>query len=329
MAMKRLIHQGRLCVFFATLVLLCGLSQARAEQTTKQPGRSSAPAPGTVTVDELAAERALERTLTSEGVLLLPSGQFEIEPFAAYARRVITTPTLVVSNTVIAARSLEVRRNEYDLGVRVRRGLPFESQLELDLPYRSVDQEVVRPRGLEQLTSDSESGSSVGDFKIGLAKTLFREEGVLPDLVARVTWDTSTGSQEDSGVPLGIGFNELRASLTAVKRQDPLVFTGGLSYEKAFKSGEVKPGDEFGMSIGTSLAVSPETALSLSLVQALSQETEVSGQAIDGSNQQSTLLLIGASSLLPRQTLLSLTVGFGLTDDAPDYTVNMSLPIRP
>ena len=45
------------------------------------------PAPGKVTATEEEAERALERTLTAEGVLLLPYGQLQLEPSFTYTRR--------------------------------------------------------------------------------------------------------------------------------------------------------------------------------------------------------------------------------------------------
>ena len=55
-------------------------------------------APGQFEVDEEAIERALERTLVQEGVLLLPLGQAEIEPSFTYTRREFDVPTVVVQN---------------------------------------------------------------------------------------------------------------------------------------------------------------------------------------------------------------------------------------
>lgn len=89
-------------------------------------------------MDELASERAVERTLTSEGALLSAGGQFEIEPFVAC--------------------DLEVRRNACDRGVQVRRGLPFESPLALDLPHRHGDGSI----------------NVLGQRLLGGAKTLLR-----------------------------------------------------------------------------------------------------------------------------------------------------------
>src|SRR5919106_745247 len=150
--------------------------------------------------------------------------------------------------------------------------MPFDSQVEIGLPYRYVDQSAVtKVGGLERQEIDG-SGHGMGDISVGVAKTLLRENGGWwPDLVARLTWGTGTGESTDGDVLLGSGFNELRGSLDAVKRQDPLAFVGGVSYETTFEDDNVKPGDEFGFSIGTVLAPSPETSLRFGLGQRLHQ----------------------------------------------------------
>jgi len=303
------------------------------------PMRQSAPAspggtpsqqaaPGTVKVDELAAERALERTLTAEGALLLRPRQFDLEPYFAYTRRESRLPALVAGGDAIAIRTLAVRRNEFDLGLRLRAGLPFASQVEFDIPYRWVDQSRVAPIGFSGVDARNNTGSSLGDIKLGIAKTLLQEKGLLPDLVGRVTWDTDSGDQEDDGVPLGIGYNELRFGLSALKRQDPLAFTAAVSYETTFEKNALKPGDEFGLTLGVSLAASPDTSLSMALVQSFAQEFEINGNRVDGSDQVNSILALGASSILGRRTLLSVSAGIGLTEESPDYTVFVSLPMR-
>ena len=47
-----------------------------------------------------------------------------------------------------------------------------------------------------------------------------------------------------------------------------------------------------------------------------------------GSDRVSSVLQIGANSVLGSNLLLDLTVGIGLTHDAPDYQVLLSAPVR-
>lgn len=53
--------------------------------------------------------------------------------------------------------------------------------------------------------------------------------------------------------------------LTALYRQDLLVFFGPEEYEYVFEDDNLQSGEAFTLGIGTSLAVSPETSLSLFL----------------------------------------------------------------
>jgi hypothetical protein len=281
-----------------------------------------------VEVDPIAAERALERTLTQEGALLVPKGQYEIEPYAQYTRRESDQWTLVAEQSEIGLRQVEARRNEVDFGLRARVGLPWNAQLELNVPYRFVDQSVILPSGLTGLNKRENSASTLGDVKVGFAKTVLRQDHWWPDLVARLTWDSDSGDRVAGDIPLGIGFSELRGSLTALARQDPLAFTASLSYETSFEKDSIEPGDELGVSFGVSLAASPETSLNMALVQSFSQETRIAGRNIPGSDDVSSVLALGASSILGRNVLLSVSAGVGLTESAPDYTVALSLPMR-
>jgi len=293
------------------------------------PASNTQGAPGEFEVAEEDIDRALERTLVQTGALLLPFGQAEVEPYFSYTRREDGVPALFLDNGVPGLANQQVRRNEFVTGQTLRVGLPFDSQVELDLPYRYVDQSVVTPVGFGRRDSEDGSGQGFGDLRIGLAKTLVRENGGWwPDLVARVSWDTDTGETTDNDVALAGGFHELRGSLSAIKRQDPLAFVGGVSYEKTFENNDVEPGDELGFSIGTVLAASPGTSLRLALGQTFSDTTKFDGEGINGSDRVVGTATFGASVVLGRGVLLDVAADIGLTDDAPDYAARASLPIR-
>jgi hypothetical protein len=290
--------------------------------------RGGSSEPGTLDVDELAAERALERTLTSDGALLLPKWSFEVEPFAAYARREDEFPQLLITQAGAGVATTERRRNEFDIGVRGRLGLPFDAQLELELPYRVVSSKVVRPDGLDGFSAPKQTGDALGDIKVGVAKTLLTEAKWWPDLVGRITWNTGSGSRTNDNVALSSGYASLRGSLVALKRQDPLAFTLSAYYETAFERDDVEPGDQYGFTFGASLALSPETALSMSLAQSYAEEQQIGDEPVRGSDGLQSLLLFGVSSMMSRNTLLSVSFGVGLTDAAPEYIVGVSLPMR-
>ncbi len=285
-------------------------------------------APGQFEVDEDAVERALERTLVQTGALLLPVGKVEVEPNFSYTRREDDSPTFFIQDGTTFIGESEIRRDEFQTGLALRLGLPFDSQLELNVPYQFVDQSTITSVGFSERLETSNSGSALGDVSVGLAHTFLRERGWLPDLVGRVRWDSDTGESVDNGVALGGGFNEVSGSLTAIKRQDPLAFVGSVTYETTFETDDIEPGDEIGFSVGAFLAASPETSLRFVFDQRFINELEIGGLEIDGSDQTIGTFTIGASSVLGRGALLDVAGSIGLTNDGPDYSVFISLPIR-
>jgi Putative MetA-pathway of phenol degradation len=266
---------------------------------------------------------------------LLPAGTAEIAPSFTYVRQEAAAPVFFPEDGPIVfpgdgeqfATAEEFRSDNLVASLTLRLGLPFDSQLTLDVPYRYEDASTVTRVNSAAPGHESRTRSGFGDFGVTFSKTLLRERGWRPDLIASVRWDTDTGETDD-GIPLGSGFDELSGSLTASKRQDPLVFVGGMSYSTTFEQGGVDPGDVMGFSIGTVLAASPETSLRFFLSQSFVDELEVDGGEIGGSDLVVGTFEVGASSILTARVLLDVTAGIGLTDDSPDYFVGVSLPVQ-
>jgi hypothetical protein len=284
---------------------------------TQQPARTNPTVPGQFEVSEDDAERALERTLVATGNLLVPNGFAEVEPLFGYTRR--ETPDLVLYN---------LNRNEFTWGLSLRLGLPWESQFEIGLPYNLVNQQrtdvFVAP--VQQVSN--RSSNAVGDLSVGLAKTLVHESGWIPDLLGRITYEAPTGPINSNQVPMPSGQSKLSVAATALKRQDPLVFVGTAGYTKAFQSNHINPGDQINFQAGAFLATSPETTLRGVLQQNFLQDTTINDVTFRGSNSVQSILTFGASSILGRGVLADLQVGFGLTKDAPKYTVILSSTYR-
>ncbi len=299
----------------------------RAQETPPPPG-----APGTIVPDADAAERALERYLVLQGELLLPPGQIELEPSINYQytdrSNAFELDFLDLDGDGIrddpVADTLQRRANRTTAALEARFGLPRDSQIEIRVPYVHVDQELNQ---VLARTSRDQSNSGLGDIRLGFAKTLARENGAMPDLIGRITWDTASG-EDNRDLSLTSGYDEVNVSLSALRRLDPLAVTGGVFYQTAFERDSVKPGDVFGFSLGTTLAASPTTALRFGFNTAFRKEVEIDGNAIAGSDENEALISFGFASVLRRNALLSVNFGAGLTDDSPDYFFSVSLPVR-
>jgi hypothetical protein len=296
--------------------------------TNQSQPQETKPAPGQFTVDEEAAERALERTLVATGALLVPLGQAEVQPTFNYTRREQDEPAQVQFGSSISFPTEKVKRDELTGTLNLRGGLPWNSQLEFSLPYNYAQQRQILSLGSLERQTENRSGSAFGDLSVGLAKTVVRESGWRPDVIARFTYDSNTGQKRSNDVALDGGINQVIGEIDLLKRQDPLAFVASGFYSKTFEDDGYKPGDEFGVSMGAFLAASPATSLRFQLQQTFADDFKINHQVVNDSNQVQGLMIIGASSILGQGILLDVSSGIGLTNDAPDYFVQVALPIR-
>jgi len=293
-----------------------------------QSADKTTPKPGTLQVDELTAQRALERGLVNEGKLLLGAGQMELVPNFTYQRFEFDRATAVQVGPDIFVGNIDTERNTLDAGLVFRHGLPWNAQFEASIPYRYVNSEGTTTVDGSIVSSNDRNGSGFGDLRLGLAKTLLHEVEGWPNLIGRITWDTSTGKKRDGDLALGFGFDEVEVSLTALTSRDPMVFFGTFAYQHTLEENGVEPGDAYKLIVGVALAVSPENSLTFSLNQSHFEELELNGQNIDGSDRLASSFNFGLSTIMGPRTLLKLNVSIGLTDDASDYSFEISLPIR-
>ncbi len=300
-----------------------------------QPVPANPPQPATVTnasamfaVDALAAERALERTLTQSGALLLPAGQAELQFGASYAHSEQHTPVLITQDGELGVGTTVLRRHDVSTSVVARFGLPNDAQLDVTLPYRVIRQSLIEPVDFSSAHETRTSSASVGDLSFGLAKTLLREQDWRPDLIGRVGLNIGNGKETSGNMRIGDGFRKIRSELAVLKRHDPMVWTANLTYESTFKKGAFQPGAQVGLSLAALLATSPESSLSVGVDQTLIGTTRIHGVSVAGSDQRAGVLTLGATSLIGKNTLLSVSAGIGLTRNVPDYVINVALPIR-
>lgn len=297
-----------------------------ARPTPAQAPRAKPPVADSAEKDE--SVRALERALVREGGLVLPPGAVELEPRLQYTYRGSDALGIVELGGLAQVAQQDVKRNELEASLGIRVGLPWSAQAELRLPYAWLHQS----RAIGGTQSESERKSGVGDIELGLAKQLLTERGARPSVLASLNWKTTTGEHELGRLSPGSGFQQWQGALTAVKRQDPLVFLGSLSYsavlERSRNGSEVDPGDALGFKGGALLAASPETSLRVGLELSRFSRTEVGGVGVPGSDATVALLELGFASLLSSRTLLDVQLAVGLTPDAPDFRLRLALPIR-
>ena len=255
--------------------------------------------------DDEEMDRALERALVQQGGLVLRAGTYELEPQLSYAHWDDRRSGL---------------RHTSEAAIGLRAGVGWDSQFQLRVPYVRV-------------SSDAGSETALGDIGVSFSTQIASERGARPGVIAQVAWLARTGEDGfDGGVPTGGGFNVLQAGLTAVKRRDPLVFYGGLSYaapqSREISGVRVEPGDTLGVRFGSILAASPESSATLGLNLGFVRATRLDGERVPDSDTVNSTLQIGFSNILTRRVPLTLSGDFRLSGDVPDFRLSASLPVR-
>jgi hypothetical protein len=293
-----------------------------------QQKRARPSAIGAFVVDEAAAQRALERTLTQMGALLLPARTVEFTPILSYSlseRTSSTVGSVSVSGSPTPFPSVisqYTRTNETSVAAAVRVGLPNDFQAEVFIPYSHIRTLRTNDFGLGQ----SARGSAWGDLTFGVAKTLLREHSWRPDLIGRLSYNFGTGRASNELLDFTGGYRQLQGQFIALKRQDPIAFTAEVSYQKFFAEAGSKPGNVASVSLGAALAASPQTSLQMSYRQVWRGDTERDGGPRAGTSQNYGLLVLGASSVLGRDLTAVTQFGIGVGRDAPKYSVSVAFP---
>jgi len=253
--------------------------------------------------DEL--NRALERTLVQQGALVLPARSHELEPQFAYAHW---------------DRDRGPFRSEWDAALAFRAGVGWQSQVQLRVPYVHV-------------ATATGSATGLGDISFSALTQLAREDGRRPSLFAAFGWLARTGDDGSSGaVPTGGGFNVPQAALTAVKRDDPLVYFGGISYAaprpRNISGVRVEPGRTWGVRGGAVLAATPEASVNAGLNLGFVSASRVDGGRVSDSDTVLGTLQLGFGTVLSRRLMLNVSGEFRVSGALPNFRLVLGVPIR-
>ncbi|WP_404361974.1 transporter [Marinobacter sp.] len=169
---------------------------------------------------------------------------------------------------------------------------------------------------------------------------------VSPTLFATVTSKTGTSPYEidvDEQLSSGSGFYTVAGGLSASKVLDPVVVFGSLSLSYNIPEEglnqvrgarvleEVEPGFGASGSAGFAYSLSYDISLSISAQLSYSDETVLSfrnGTEAVAQDQMTGFLSMSLGTRISDTTIINTSLGIGLTEDAPDFSVGVSLPIN-
>jgi hypothetical protein len=338
-----------------------------ASPQAAQQGQPSQSAPGTVGQAPKPSEKPPEvAPIFQQPGVLTPKGKLVIEPSLQYAyasnsRVALIGFTIVPALTVGLIDLRSVNRSTYTAALTARYGLTNRLEFEVRVPYLYRDDSTLsRPFNIPSDTERlfSADGHGIGDVEVA-ARYQFNQGGMeKPYYVGTLRIKTRTGRDifevpteqvfqgqgQNSGrlpteLPTGTGFYGIQPGLTVIYPSDPAVFFGSLTYlwnierQDVTIPGDTQPsdvdaGDAVGFNFGMGLALNERSSFSIGYDHSIYSKTKVNGEYQPGEiTAQLGTLLLGYSYRLRKNTNFNLSVGVGVTDEAPDVQLTVRVPI--
>jgi hypothetical protein len=256
--------------------------------------------------DDPEQDRALERALVREGLSVLPPGQWELSPGIFWVHD--------------GSNVLRSGRDDYIATLDARVGLPWDSMIGFGIPYI--------------INADREAGdnSGFGDVALRYWKQFRPQSNNKSSLIGSIGYRLPTAEDTTGPVPLGSEFHRISANLSSSRSIDPVVLSGSLFYAHSFSEDingdDIQPGDSIGLRGSASLAVTPDISGNIGLSVSFIDELEINSVRTDGTDQTAGFLELGAGFLVGKGQFIFLTSDIGITEDAPDFSLGVSLPFR-
>lgn len=301
--------------------------------------------------------RAEVRAVPVEQGVLTPRGTLILDPSIEYVgattnRLVFRGIELIPGIQIGAIEASDVDRDTIVETMAVRYGITSRLEAEIRIPYlyrrdrievvQQRDEGIVRRIDLEQ--------DDIGDIEFGLRYQINPLRPLQPIWIAQLRVKSDTGRSpfeipfDEFGVATGLatgsGFWGVQPGISFLLPSDPVVLFGGLSYLWNIPGnvdrdiggvfvGRVDPGDSINANLGFGFALNPRFSFSLGYRHSYIFPTSTElGETIQRSNRASVgVFSFGMSYRVTERETLNFGFGFGVTDDAPDVSVSLRLPL--
>lgn len=337
-------------------IMVSGMAQAQSNDNQVQPVGQRPP--------EQEAPPEVQ-SIPDIGGVLTPQGRLVIEPELQYSHSSVNRLTFrgieILETLQIGALSADnIDRDTWTASLTGRLGVTNRLEMELKVPYlyrddtETNDIAVLDPSF--ELTR-SRTGDGLGDIEVAAHYQMNRGLNGNPFYVGNLRYKSTTGegpfdvSRNSEGVErelaTGSGFHAIEPSLTVLYPSAPAVYFANIGYLFNLKDdvdeqinddtfvGEVDPGDALRLSFGMAYSINPRTSFTLGYKNDFIDKTEtefVNPDTGESSRQESSTLnvgsmLLGWSYQFSQDTAMNLNLEFGITDDAPDTTLTLRVPI--
>jgi hypothetical protein len=303
-------------------------------------------------------------TEVERGGALLPYGRLVIEPSFEYdhisgANTSISGFTIFQAILIGKVSTQKLKRDIFIPALTVRAGLK-NAELYVRIPYFFRTDDIIFPVSGGATTTLHErafSDNHLGDITSYIYYHAIREgqwKPWVPDTVLRFGVSFPTGQDPysltrryipDLGAiipvqfPTGTGHWGVVIGSTFVKTVDPAVlFLNVAWYENfsrnvgsagspAINFGNIKLGNTFEYSAGLILSLQERLSMSFAIDQRITGGTTQNGVTLADSSLNAITFNIGGTYVIPPRMAVDFVVGIGLSQDAPDVSMLIRVPI--
>ena len=164
--------------------------------------------------------------------------------------------------------------------------------------------------------------AGLGDIAGRLRYQLWYELGARPDLIVDLTVKSTTGEEP----LLGTGHWNVGGGAALVKTLDPVVFFGRLGYAATLERAGRNPGDQISYQVGMGYSFNDRVSYDMRVNGTVVRQATLNGRAVPHSSLDIITLQFGATVRVTRRLFVEPVVALGLTNEAPDVIVGVSLP---
>lgn len=260
------------------------------------------------------AQKALEiflreqRVFFRRGELALELGLFYSLDTKETFLRSDTTPVFAKITKRIVLPSLTIRY-----------GLVNDLELDIVLPFYGFAEQETNV-GTARLRMRDQG---LGDITGLVRYQVWHERGASPDVIVDVRGKSHTGGGFDA--LLGTGEWSIGGGVTLVKTLDPVVFFGRLGYTYTLERAGLDRGNEIALLSGMGVSLNDRVSVSMQVNGAYTEHAKLHGRTLTGSSLESFSLQLGTTVQVTKRLFVEPIVSFGLTDDAADVVVGVTL----
>jgi hypothetical protein len=193
--------------------------------------------------------------------------------------------------------------------------------------------------GLSNAFGDIAIGARYQPFALKRDSTTFTGTGTLRLPTGRSPFKTI----ENTGLATGAGYTQISLGLNASRVIDPVALFGSVNLHYGLPAKhlnqirgdrtlvKLEPGPGIGFGIGFAYALSYNISTTLSFQETISARSKLTfadGSTARTSTQASAMLNLGLGVRTSPQTTVNYSVGVGLTNDSPDFTFGINLPLH-